>query len=945
MAEYLLDHGELLGESSELVDRFRQIQEVNKSKRKLNFRDIPLDDKKTWKLIQSGFTKGVFQLEKQLGKRYSKEIKPSNIDELSDVISLIRPGCLSAEFREKPDAPGEYSSITNTYIKVKNGEWEPEYLHPALEPILGDTYSVLIYQEQIMKIASDIAGFTLQDADVLRKCVHGDSYLHTKDGYFKIRDLVGQRKDVLTCANYSNKYNLAEKCFKQREKKACVKVTLDGQTEIVCTPDHRFFTNYGWVEAQNLTTSHYCVHDLSPKYGTEQIDDREIYLTIALVTEGYLPDKKNANTFTNKDYRELEKFKLYIRELFGLELKEYVDSKGVTKLVVPDLVIEKLGLTKGGTFAYKELPEKFLRLPKEKLLLAVAKLIDFDGWVSKEGAYYTSKSLKLAKQVQMLFECLGGIRAYICTKKNPDYGKFYEVCVKDIRCLDSLEQLIPYSYKINKNTFSKTRKRNGTNLVVPNNIFRPIVENLIENSGFSKNELLSIHMSGSYFKRPLSIDRLEKILSLCGRNKQLEFFINKNAYWNRVVSVEDAGMHEVYDFTMSSHITPQAYVNNILIHNSVGKKKEDLIKTLKTKFVDGCVEKSGLDRETAEEIFGWIEKFSGYGFNKSHGISYAMMGYQTAYAKAHYPMEFFSSKLAHAEGKQDTFAEIEELVNEAKLFKVDVKPPKLGKLNTEFAVTGPNEISFGLAHIKGVGKSAIGSIKKLSNSLDELDFYKRCFGADSKKSKKVRSNVVEALIRSGACDEIGDRIHLLATYRVLNKAVTERERKVLFEYLEKSMSLSDAVKKLVDNSGVPNKNRKPKIRRLYSEINQKLAGNTKRMKIALEKHLLGIPLSGSLVELYQNERVNVKCRDFHRLRDKTHCSLGVVIDHIKLHKDKNHNQMAFLRVSDETYMLDSVVVFASTYNKVAWILEEGLPVLIVGRKSQESFLVKDIKHL
>ena len=155
----------------ETQTRQRKIDAIDAAKTKLNFNTIPLDDQKTWDLISTGYTKGVFQLEGNLGKRYSKEIKPQTIEELSDVVSLIRPGCLEAEYREKPDAPGEFSSITHTYVKVKNGTWKPEYIHPVLEPIFRDTCGVPIYQEQIMRICTDFAGFSLKRADVMRKAV------------------------------------------------------------------------------------------------------------------------------------------------------------------------------------------------------------------------------------------------------------------------------------------------------------------------------------------------------------------------------------------------------------------------------------------------------------------------------------------------------------------------------------------------------------------------------------------------------------------------------------------------------------------------------------------------------------------------------------------------------------------------------------------------------
>jgi DNA polymerase-3 subunit alpha len=544
------------GESFEIVPLTEQeknfrLNEISKKKNKIDFAKIPLDDKATWDLICSGLTKGVFQVEKQLGKRYCKEIKPRNINELSDVISLIRPGCLEAEFREKPDDPGKYSSITNTYIKVKNGTWKPEYIHECLEPILSETYSVPIYQEQIMRICTDFAGFTLKEADVARK--------------------------------------------------------------------------------------------------------------------------------------------------------------------------------------------------------------------------------------------------------------------------------------------------------------------------------------------------------------------------------------------------------------AVGKKKADVMEKVKVKFLEGA-KKNGHPEDLADTIFGWIEKFSGYGFNKSHGVSYALIAYKTAYAKAHRPNEYFESMLSNSDGKQDSLEEIQELVHEARLFKIDVRPPSLELMNVDFEMTPDGAIAFGLGHIKGVGAGAIKAVKQLwkpgESSIRFLTHaYKLC--ACCKKTTH-RSNVIEALIKSGATDCFTtrkNRVKLLAEYKLLG-ILTARERVFVFNQVQsgKARDIKEAYTLLLD-SKIPNKARRPRIIEQVREMNASLAGNPKRMCIAYEKYLLGIPLSGSLVELYYNERVNIKCRDFLDLSDNSKGNLGVVIEGVRAIKDKNGNRMCFLSVSDETYMLQSVVVFSSVYNKVAWIIEEGKPVFITGRKNKGSLLVNSIDHL
>jgi len=128
-----------------------------------NIEKLPLDCQATWDMMCEGNTKGVFQLESQLGRSISKQAKPENIEELADLVAVIRPGCLEAMVRGK--------SLTQHYIDRKHGEEETEYLHESLEPILKNTYGILVYQEQAILIATEIAGFNLQEADALRKAI------------------------------------------------------------------------------------------------------------------------------------------------------------------------------------------------------------------------------------------------------------------------------------------------------------------------------------------------------------------------------------------------------------------------------------------------------------------------------------------------------------------------------------------------------------------------------------------------------------------------------------------------------------------------------------------------------------------------------------------------------------------------------------------------------
>ena len=124
---------------------------------------INLECSRTWELISEGNTKGCFQLESRLGQSMAKKLKPENIEQLSALISILRPGCLEA-YRDG-------KSVSNHYIDRKNGQESIDYFHPALEPILKETYGEMVYQEQAMGIAKSVAGFNLQDADELRKAI------------------------------------------------------------------------------------------------------------------------------------------------------------------------------------------------------------------------------------------------------------------------------------------------------------------------------------------------------------------------------------------------------------------------------------------------------------------------------------------------------------------------------------------------------------------------------------------------------------------------------------------------------------------------------------------------------------------------------------------------------------------------------------------------------
>ncbi|MBI3273651.1 MAG: DNA polymerase III subunit alpha, partial [Candidatus Colwellbacteria bacterium] len=137
-----------------IEETIRLIKETNDLV--LNISTIPLNDAETYKLLQTGETTGVFQFESAGMRRYMKDLEPTELEDLIALVALYRPGTME---------------LIPSFIKRKFGKEKVEYLHPKLEPILKNTYGIGVYQEQMMRIARDLAGFSLPEADTLRKAI------------------------------------------------------------------------------------------------------------------------------------------------------------------------------------------------------------------------------------------------------------------------------------------------------------------------------------------------------------------------------------------------------------------------------------------------------------------------------------------------------------------------------------------------------------------------------------------------------------------------------------------------------------------------------------------------------------------------------------------------------------------------------------------------------
>src|SRR6185312_16041236 len=188
-----------------------------------------------------------------------------------------------------------------------------------------------------------------------------------------------------------------------------------------------------------------------------------------------------------------------------------------------------------------------------------------------------------------------------------------------------------------------------------------------------------------------------------------------------------------------------------LLRRAMGKKKVEEMVKQRAIFVKGCKEKNHIPEAKANPIFDLLEKFAGYGFNKSHAAAYAIVAYQTAYLKANYPVEFFCAMMTN--DMSDT-AKLSQYINEARAFGIEVLGPDINESHVYFAPAGGVQeklnIRFGLAAIKGVGEVAVQTILKARDEGGRFGtLAEMCQRVDG---RTVNRKILEGLIKSGACD-------------------------------------------------------------------------------------------------------------------------------------------------------------------------------------------------
>lgn len=400
------------------------------------------------------------------------------------------------------------------------------------------------------------------------------------------------------------------------------------------------------------------------------------------------------------------------------------------------------------------------------------------------------------------------------------------------------------------------------------------------------------------------------------------------------------------------------------LRKAIGKKKADLMAKIRIQFLEGCEEVGIVDKETADQIFGWIEKSSRYSFNKSHAVAYAVDSYWSAWYKANKTKEFFTSYLYYANEKQDTHQEIYELVSEAKLFNIDVKIPKLSSYNEKFALK-EDGIYFGVKDIKSLtGVTGDKTIQAIEETCEELDKAPEDFtwlDVLIYLSPRINSTAFKALCSVGFFSTRSTNVtrnRALYEYLIFRELTKAEVKWITKNYQEKKWSnLYDCfidlspVKK--EGGGTSNLNR--------SQIVQNEAEMLKNPPYELEddpswvveteKKFLGCPVSLTNIEAVDSSIANTTCKDIMNGKVGKDICIVANVSRVSNHKIKKEGKqkgriMSFLTIEDSTCSLDSAVAFPDCRDKYQYILYEGNNLMMCGEsKGDGSFIIEKIHEI
>ncbi|MCX8130050.1 MAG: DNA polymerase III subunit alpha [Clostridia bacterium] len=384
-----------------------------------------------------------------------------------------------------------------------------------------------------------------------------------------------------------------------------------------------------------------------------------------------------------------------------------------------------------------------------------------------------------------------------------------------------------------------------------------------------------------------------------------------------------------------------------LVRRAMSKKKISVMEQERQNFIHGITDnagnvivngatRNGVDEKTANKIFDEMMDFASYAFNKSHAAAYAVVGYQTAWLKCYYPVEFMAALLNSFLGSSD---KVSQYVHECRQMNIEVLPPDINESYVKFTVVN-NKIRFGMAAVKNVGGNAVQEIiaerRQKGIFKNFRDFCERIDGKD------VNKRCIESLIKSGAFDSLKIfRSKLMAVYEKMLEGIQQNRKR----NMDGQLSIFEVAAKGVSEQ----RNQKIEEDSFISEIYPDLKEYPQKMLLSMEKEMLGLYVSGhplsefeeeinSQVTLFSSDMnmsgndEDVAAAELKGISDGMPVIVGGIIVEKKTKTTKSNNIMAFVTLED-LYGTMEIIVFPTTLEKYSGLITEESIVLVSGRIS------------
>jgi DNA polymerase-3 subunit alpha len=590
---------------------------------------------KAYKLLREGKTNGVFQVESGTMRDLLKSSYVNSIEDIAAVLSLCRPGPLKAGMTT------EYGN------RKRSGEDCPEwYVHDSLKPILKKTYGILCYQEQIMHMAVQCAGFTEPESDTLRKCVRKGTLIQLSSGArvpieeIKIDDVVCS----INC--YGNA--ISKKVLKVYDngiQKIQRIITNKGQIDV--TSSHRLYTPLGWKSLSSLKEDDFIA--FPKRVYTEGYIKKErrwqrhhMRLLGYLISDGCtthsIPRFYNSNKAIREEYGEclaqlMSQSKDTAKSLYQEDIHPgtgcvCVKPNDISRRRLKSFV-QQMSLT-GKRASEKTIPEEIFKYPNSYLCNLIGALWSGDGCIEQRGVIsYSSTSRILIEQILSLLLRFD-IRSFYQIKKHEGYNDSYELMITNpgdvFRFLKHFTGYIVGPRQVRAKELLRRSSINSSCAGSGSDIlpleFGQLIQERINQTMFSVSELermydyssnsLNIY-TGLRQNRGYNRNRLRRLAYHLQDNVLFSLSTN-DLEWVQIKKIVGIGEDKVYDLEIED--THCFIANNFLVHNCVGKKIHSLMMEQEDKFIEGCQKVTLMSPSIAQKLWEEVKGFAAYGFNK-----------------------------------------------------------------------------------------------------------------------------------------------------------------------------------------------------------------------------------------------------------------------------------------------------------------------------------------